>query len=37
MEIVDTMTRRRINIVCLQETKWIVEKSREIEHIRYKL
>ena len=32
MEIVDTMTRKRINIVCLQETKWVGEKSREIKH-----
>jgi hypothetical protein len=32
MEIVDTMIKRRINIVCLLETKWVGEKSREIEH-----
>lgn len=32
IEIVDTMTRRIINIVCIQETKWVVRKSREFEH-----
>jgi hypothetical protein len=37
MEIVNTMIRRRINMVCLQETKWVGEKSREIEHIEYKV
>ncbi len=37
MEIVDTMIMRRINIVRLQETKWVGDKSREIEHTRYKL
>ena len=31
------MTVRRINIVCIQENKWVGEKSREIKHIRYKL
>jgi hypothetical protein len=35
MEIVDTMTRSRINIVCLQKTKWVGEKSRKIEHVEY--
>ena len=37
MELVDVMIRRKINIICLQETKWIGEKSREIEKTRYKL
>lgn len=37
MEIVDTMIRRRINIMCLQETQWVGEQSREIEHTGYKL
>ena len=26
IEIVDTMTRRIINIVCVKETKWVGEK-----------
>ena len=30
MELVDTMIRRRVNIVCLQETKWVGEKAKEI-------
>ena len=37
MEIIDTMIRRRINIMCLQETQWVGEQSREIEHSGYKL
>src|SRR5450432_227439 len=36
-ELVDTMIRRRISIVCLQETKWVGEKAREIEDTGYKL
>ncbi|KAL4202991.1 hypothetical protein AMTRI_Chr02g266250 [Amborella trichopoda] len=30
MELVDTVRRRRINIACLQETKWKEEKAKEI-------
>lgn len=26
IEMVDTMTRRIINILCIQETKWVGEK-----------
>ena len=37
MEIVDTMIRRKINIICLQETKWIGERCRKIENIGYRL
>ena len=37
MEIVDTTIGRRINIICLQETWWVDEQSREIEHTGYKL
>ena len=37
IEIVDTMARRIINIVCIQETKWVVRKSREFEHKLFKL
>ena len=37
-EIVDTMIRKSINIICLQETKWtkwVGEISREISHTIY--
>ena len=37
MEWVDTMIRRRINIICLHATKWAGEKSKEIENIGYKI
>ncbi|XP_037787799.1 craniofacial development protein 2-like [Penaeus monodon] len=30
MELVDLMERRRINILCIQETKWRGEKAKEI-------
>ncbi|KAJ7979012.1 Retrovirus-related Pol polyprotein LINE-1 [Quillaja saponaria] len=31
------MSRRRINIACLQETKWVGEKAREIERTGFKM
>ena len=31
MELVDVMRRRKINIACLQETKWRGGKARELE------
>ena len=31
------MVRRRINIACLQETKWVGEKAKEIEDTGFKL
>ena len=34
---VGTMIRRKINIVCLQETKWAGEKANEIETTGYKI
>ena len=37
MELVEVMLRRKINIICLQETKWVGEKSREIEKTGFKL
>ena len=37
METPDTMIRRKLNIICLQETKWIGERYREIENTKYKL
>jgi hypothetical protein len=30
-EIVDTMIRRRVNILCVQETKWKGQKTKEVE------
>ena len=36
-ELVEVMTRRRINIMCLQETKWVGAKAREIAPWGYKL
>ena len=37
MEVVDTMTRRKINIMCLQETKWVGAKARELDASGFKL
>ena len=37
MEVVDTMTRRKINIMCLQETKWVGAKARELDTSGFKL
>lgn len=31
------MNRRRINIICLQETRWLGEKSKGITMAGYKL
>jgi hypothetical protein len=32
----NTIIRRSINMMCSQETKWVGEKSREIEHTKYR-
>ncbi|XP_028116247.1 uncharacterized protein LOC114314009 [Camellia sinensis] len=37
MELVDVMTRRRVSLVCVQETKWTGEKAREIDDTYFKL
>ena len=37
MNIVDTMIMGRVNIICLQETKWIGKRYKKIENIGYKL
>ena len=37
MEIVDTMTRRRINFMCLQETKWVGKKPKKLDSSGFKL
>ncbi|KEH17767.1 TIR-NBS-LRR type disease resistance protein, putative [Medicago truncatula] len=31
MEVVDTMTRRSINFMCLQETKWVEKNAKELD------
>jgi exonuclease III len=36
-EIVDTMIRRRVNILCVQETKWNWQKAKEVEDTGFKL
>jgi exonuclease III len=36
-EVVDTMIRRRVNILCIQETKWKGQKAKEIEDTGFKL
>ena len=36
-ELVDAMVRRNVSILCVQETKWVGEKVRTIEHWGYKL
>jgi len=37
MEVVDTVTRRRINVMCLQETKWVGKKAKELDSSGFKL
>jgi exonuclease III len=36
-EIVNTMIRRRVNILCVQETKWKGQKAKEVEDTGFKL
>jgi exonuclease III len=36
-EVVDTMIRRRVNILCVQEMKWKGQKAKEVEDTRFKL
>ncbi|WP_332309165.1 endonuclease/exonuclease/phosphatase family protein, partial [Candidatus Burkholderia verschuerenii] len=37
LELVETMKRRRVNIMCLQETKWKGAKAKILENTGYKL
>ncbi|KAM0960557.1 hypothetical protein ACFX2I_025481 [Malus domestica] len=37
MEIVEVMVRRRINIMCLQEIKWVGLKAKDLENSGFKL
>jgi exonuclease III len=36
-ELVDTAIRRRVNILCVQETKWTGQKAKEVENTGFKL
>jgi hypothetical protein len=36
-ELVDTTIRRRVNILCIQETKWADQKTKEVENTDFKL
>ena len=36
-ELVDTVTRRRVNILCVQETKWKGQKVKEVDNTGFKL
>ena len=36
-KLVDMAIKRRINILCVQETKWMGQKAKEVEHTGYKL
>ncbi|KAJ3706103.1 hypothetical protein LUZ61_009808 [Rhynchospora tenuis] len=36
-ELVNTAIRRRVNILCVQETKWTSQKAKEVENTGFKL
>jgi exonuclease III len=36
-ELVDTAIRRRVNILCVQKTKWTGQKAKEVENTDFKL
>jgi exonuclease III len=36
-ELVDTAIRRRVNILCVQETKWTGQKAKDVENSGFKL
>ena len=36
-ELVDVAIRRRVNILCIQETKWKGQKAKEVEGTGFKL
>ncbi|KAH0470061.1 hypothetical protein IEQ34_001619 [Dendrobium chrysotoxum] len=37
MELIDIMIHRKINILCIQETKWVGEKAKEIDSLGFKV
>jgi exonuclease III len=36
-ELVDIAIRRRVNIICVQQTKWTGQKAKEVENTGFKL
>jgi exonuclease III len=36
-EVVDTMFRWRVNILCVRETKWKGQKAKEVEDTSFKI
>ena len=36
-ELVDTAIRRRVNILCVQETKWKGQNAKEVDNTGFKL
>jgi exonuclease III len=36
-ELIDTAIKRRVNILCVQETKWTDQKAKEVENTGSKL
>ena len=36
MEIVDAMTKMKINFMCQQKTMWVGEKTKELDSSRFK-
>jgi exonuclease III len=36
-ELVDTTISRRVNILCVKETKWTGQKAKEVENTDFKL
>ncbi|KAH0468862.1 hypothetical protein IEQ34_002094 [Dendrobium chrysotoxum] len=37
MKLIDIMIHRKINILCIHETKWVGEKAKEIDSLGFKL
>ncbi|PKU79532.1 ataxia telangiectasia mutated family protein [Dendrobium catenatum] len=37
MELIDIMIHRKLNILCIQETKWVGDKAKEIDSLGFKL
>jgi hypothetical protein len=36
-ELVDTAIRRRVNILCVQEIKWMSQKTKKVKNTSFKL
>jgi exonuclease III len=36
-ELVDTAIKRHVNILCVHETKWMGQKTKEVENMGFKL